>query len=272
MTLNYNFLQTGNEDWTEANWHKVAMMLNGVNGVLEDATSKFAVTQNTPEAQNVIVGTGYAWVNGIEVDNTAPLTVTVSAADATNDRYDYIVIEVDWSAHAVTIKAVAGTPAASPVAPTLTQTDGVLWQFPLELIKVRHGSSSIEAADLITDERKYLFGSGIAFVIDGGGQAIAAGTKGYLPVLFDCTIASWEILPDVTGSIVLDVLKGTYATHPTYTSIVASDKPTVTAAAKATGSALSGWTTALKAGDRLSCVVDSCTTITNATLILHLKR
>lgn len=271
MAENVNFLDSDTENWTEANWHKVAKLLNAVDGVLEGDGSELAVIQATPAAMSVIVGTGTAWINGLEYDNTAAKTLVIDAADATYDRYDYIVIEADFSADTMVAKVVKGTAAASPVPPTLTQIDGVLWQFPLAVSYIEHGSTSVETAD-ISDEREFLFGTEIEFPVDGGGVAIATGTHGYFRAPFSGTITGWEAVASPSGSIGFDIKTAAYADFPTTTSICGTAKPAITTAQKATSTTLTDWTTSIVKGQWYEVVVDSCTSITLATLTLRIRR
>lgn len=98
-------------------------------------------------------------------------TVTVAANTATNSRYDLICMQVDWlaaeaaytaaggDANAVaagaaskaagaSLVAVQGVAAASPSLPSLTQTEGTLWQTPLGRVLVRPGVTQIASADV----------------------------------------------------------------------------------------------------------------------------
>jgi len=112
------------------------------------------------------------------------------------------------------------------------------------------------------------------FVIDGGGSVITTGTKGVLVVDFAATITKWTLLGDVSGSIVVDVWKDTYANHPPVVgdSITAAAKPTISGATKGQSSTLTGWTTSIAAGDILRFNVDSASTVTRVTLALTLLR
>ncbi|HVP86048.1 MAG TPA: DUF2793 domain-containing protein [Rhizomicrobium sp.] len=114
----------------------------------------------------------------------------------------------------------------------------------------------------------------IAFVIDGGGSAITTGVKGDLIIPFDCTIASATVLADQSGSIVIDVWKDTYANFPPTSadSIAASAKPTLSSAAKSQDATLTGWSTAISAGDTLRFNVSSASTVTRVTLILKVVK
>ena len=114
------------------------------------------------------------------------------------------------------------------------------------------------------------------FIIDGGGSAITTGVKGDVKVDFACTIQSWEILPDQSGSIVIDIWKDTYANFPpTNTDAMpgAGKEPTLSTATKAQDLDITDWTTDdISAGDILRFNVDSITTVERVTLVLKLKR
>ncbi|RAZ90164.1 hypothetical protein DPM33_15155 [Mesorhizobium hawassense] len=112
------------------------------------------------------------------------------------------------------------------------------------------------------------------FLIDGGGAAITTGIKGDLPPMpFACTILDVTLLADQSGSIVIDIWKDTYANFPPTIAdtIVASAKPTLSSATKSQDSTLTGWTTAVAAGDILRFNVDSAATLTRVTLGLKVR-
>ena len=112
----------------------------------------------------------------------------------------------------------------------------------------------------------------INFVIDGGGQTIVTGSKGFLVIDFACTIQNNTLLADQSGSIVVDIKKIDYATFPTTVSICAAAKPTLSTAQNSQDTTLTGWTTAIAAGDILEYVVDSATTVTRVTLSLKIVK
>lgn len=118
----------------------------------------------------------------------------------------------------------------------------------------------------------------IQIIINGGGSVITTGVKAYIEVPFACTITQVTLLADQSGSIVVDVWKCTYAqydvtTHPVDAdSITASAPPTISAATKSQDATLTGWTTAIAAGDILGFNVDSITTVTRVTLSLKVKK
>lgn len=115
----------------------------------------------------------------------------------------------------------------------------------------------------------------IGYSIDGGGVPISLGVAGSgLTVPFDCVIQSVTLQANVTGSIVIDIWKDTYANYPPTVadSICASAKPTISASNKSVDATLTGWTKTITAGDVLYFNVDSCSTITNCTLTLKASR
>ena len=114
----------------------------------------------------------------------------------------------------------------------------------------------------------------IEFVIDGGGATITTGVKGYLEIPFACTINRATLLADQSGSIVVDIFKDTYANYPPVVGdkITASAPPTISAATKAQDSTLTGWTTAIAAGDILAFNVNSITTCQRVTISLRVVK
>lgn len=114
----------------------------------------------------------------------------------------------------------------------------------------------------------------LTFIIDGGGVAITTGEKGHLEIPFACTITRVTALADQSGSIVVDIWKDTYANFPPTNadSITAAAPPTITTAQKSQDSTLTGWTTAIAAGDILAFNVDSITTITRVTISLKVEK
>lgn len=128
----------------------------GVRSLVTD----FQVTQSGTPGMSVSVAAGWAWILGTtsstqgtySVYNDAAVTLTVATADATNPRIDKVCVTIRDSAYAgssndVILQIIAGTPAASPVAPATPASSMVL-----ATIAVAAGASSIVNAN-ITDER-----------------------------------------------------------------------------------------------------------------------
>ena len=114
----------------------------------------------------------------------------------------------------------------------------------------------------------------ITFIIDGGGSEITTGIHGDIPIPFDCTIQEVTMLADQSGSIVIDIWKQVYGSYPPTNSesITASAVPTITTAVKSQDATLTGWTTAISAGDTLRYNVDSVTTIQRVVISLKVRK
>lgn len=114
----------------------------------------------------------------------------------------------------------------------------------------------------------------ITYVIDGGGAVLTTGIKGDLEIPFACTITQAILMADQSGSAVVDIWKNTYANFPPLVgnSIVAAAPPTLSAAVKSSDAVLTGWTTAIAAGDILRFNLNSVATITRLTLALIVLR
>ena len=114
---------------------------------------------------------------------------------------------------------------------------------------------------------------GLELVIDGGGLAITTGIKGYLEVPFACTVNTWTLLADQSGSITVDVYSDTYANYGTNTSMVgAGTKPAIASATKAQSAPSSWTTTSIAAGNIIGFNVTAATTVTRVTISLKVTR
>lgn len=116
--------------------------------------------------------------------------------------------------------------------------------------------------------------AGIMYIIDGGGFSLTTGVKGDLSIPFNCTINSWRLLADQSGSITMDVWKDTYGNYPPIAadSITGSAQISITNNAKNESSTLTGWTTNITAGDTLRFYISSVSTITRVMLTLNVTR
>jgi hypothetical protein len=111
--------------------------------------------------------------------------------------------------------------------------------------------------------------------IDGGGSAITSGIKGDTRINYNGTITNVTLLCDKIGTIELDIWKDSYANFPPTVadSIVASNYPNTSSAAKYEDSTLTSWTTSITSGDVLRFVVNNnATSITRAHLVLTILK
>jgi hypothetical protein len=103
----------------------------------------------------VSVAAGQALIRGHYYYNTSALTLAITTANATNPRYDAVVVTLDPTANTITTNVLAGTPAATPAYPTLTQTDAGNYQFLLAYVYVAAATSTISSGN-VTDARTFL--------------------------------------------------------------------------------------------------------------------
>lgn len=135
------------------------------------------------------------------------------------------------------------------------------------------GLSEEDAQALIDDTVDPLKAGVFAIVVDGGGSAITTGVKADLVVPFACTLTSWTLLADQSGSIVIDIWKDSYANFPPVVGdSISTSKPTLSAAAKAQDLTITDWSEVLAAGDILRINVDSAATVQRVTLSLAYTR
>lgn len=117
----------------------------------------------------------------------------------------------------------------------------------------------------------------IGYTIDGNGGVISTGIAGAgIRVPFAGTINSVTLLADISGSIKIDILKGTYAGYIFTTgSICASALPALSSAVKYEDTTLTGWTTSFSAGDVFRFSVDASVvpaSVTNLAIILKVTK
>jgi hypothetical protein len=163
-----------NIDTTETQFSQWARNIGeGVKPGTADELEPFADSSGL----NVKVRAGESLVRGHYYRSTATETLTITTADPSNPRIDAVVLELDPTANSIVLKVIAGTPASSPVAPTLTQTDGAVYQQLLAHVDVAASAVSISSGD-VTDLRTFLV------VFDGtvqGSGVIGSITTATLP-------------------------------------------------------------------------------------------
>ena len=138
-------------------------------GVLSIDTGDFEVGEHSPANKSVDILEGIAYVKNTawvrnefitqyyRVESSATENVTISDNVSGNPRIDLIVIKIDSSvtpndnaSNVATIEVITGTPAASPVAPSIP-SDGNHY-YTLAEVAVANGFTSIVDAN-ISDDR-----------------------------------------------------------------------------------------------------------------------
>lgn len=136
--------------YSAANWVQMTRQMFITNpateGVLYGIGNNLAVTGS---ASPVAVNTGSGLVYGIWYENDSSINVTIPTP-ASNPRIDRVVMRANWAAQTVRITRIAGTEAASPIAPALTQTANTTWDIPLYQVRITTGG-----VITLTDERAY---------------------------------------------------------------------------------------------------------------------
>jgi len=101
----------------------------------------------------VDVEAGQAMVRGHYYISTAVETLTLATADATNPRLDVVVLRLDPVANSIIVAVKTGTPAGSPTAPALVQTDSGIFEVALANVLV---PATAGVPGTITDRREYM--------------------------------------------------------------------------------------------------------------------
>ncbi len=176
--------------------NELAVTTNGTNMVISVASGQY---------MGVIgeYGLVYSW--------PAAQTLTATTADATNPRIDTVVLRfyppgVEQEGRVI-LALLAGTPAASPAAPTLTQSASTYWEEALADVRVDAGVTSL-ATNKVTDRRTFCFlfpastVAGDTLYVDADGKLarLAKGTSGQF-LKQGATIPSWATITtaDISG-------------------------------------------------------------------------
>jgi hypothetical protein len=133
---------------TDEQWSKIARHWVGT-GVLSDL---LVFADST--GMQIKVNRGYAFIKGHYYESDQEMVLPISAANATNPRIDRVVISLDWSLGLAQLAVLQGVPAASPVAPAVTQNTAK-WEIPLAQVRVDAGVTTVALAK-ITDERYFV--------------------------------------------------------------------------------------------------------------------
>jgi hypothetical protein len=137
-------------DTTETQFSRWARHFNtGVNDV--PTGTALQVSAGTGLAVNVAAGE--AMVRGHYYTSDAVEALALATANATNPRLDVVVLRLDPTANSIVLAVKTGTPAGSPTAPALVQTDAGIYEEPLANVLVPANSG---VPTTITDRREFM--------------------------------------------------------------------------------------------------------------------
>lgn len=151
MSITYGFFNSLNGD-RAYNADQMSTYFKGLvaqNGIYEQTGGAFKVNASTGLTLNVL--SGRALINSKWVDSDATESINLTSAHVTLNRYSAIVLELNVSNRAITLKSIDGTPATNPVKPTIVNTAEIR-QLCLAYVYVPAGAETITQAQ-ITDTR-----------------------------------------------------------------------------------------------------------------------
>lgn len=231
-------------------------VLAGTHGGTYPALS---VQATSPISSNVEVQIGAALVAGYLYENTAALTLAVGANASGNPRIDTLVLRADFVGQTIRAAIKQGTPAGSPVRPTLQQ-DTLIWEIPLADIAVANGFSTL-AQTTITNRQRAMHSLNAGWMVkafpfnyDPGtpytgtsSNLTTAAASLATPILFggNINIDSVDIL-HLTTAITYDVSWGIY-TQPTNDMVASESVLRLVASGRGTGTTLGSQTISLPA-------------------------
>ena len=148
MSVTYGFYDSLNGD-RKYSAIQMSSIFDGIilDGIFASIGTAFAVKAGGGLVVNV--GIGRAWFNHTWTYNDSILPLIAPDSELLLDRIDAVVIEVDGtdSVRENSIKFVTGTPASSPVRPTMVH-EGKVHQYPLCYIYRSYGSTEITQAEI----------------------------------------------------------------------------------------------------------------------------
>lgn len=120
------------------------------NGVIDgNPAGRLRVSQASGGPNmSVDVEPGAALVDGIAYWSDAIKNLSIDPAHSTLNRYDLIVLRADVNAQTVRLAVKTGTPAATPIVPTLDQSRNPTYEIPVARVRVEAATTWIFNRDI----------------------------------------------------------------------------------------------------------------------------
>ena len=206
-------------------------------------SNSLLVHENTPPGLSVVVDSGWAAIVGTTqanmgtyvTYNDASVVLSLNTANPTNPRIDLICATVNdayytGSLNNVVIQAVAGTPAGSPVAPSLPANS-----ITLATVAVGAGATAITNAN-ITDTRVLVTTnipeSGDISAVNAGTGLSGGGSSGSVTLAIDTAVTAdlttAQTLTNKTLTSPIINLGINAQTGTTYTTVLADNGKLIT--------------------------------------------
>lgn len=148
MSITYGYFNSVNGD-RKYNADQMSQYFKGLisNGVFANIGGSMAVIADG-QSMTVNVSAGRAVIDCKWIENDAAYPLTITQSHATLPRYTAVVVQLDAVNRLIRITTKDGTPASTPVQPTIDSAT----ELCLAMILVPAGSSSI-IQSRVTDER-----------------------------------------------------------------------------------------------------------------------
>jgi hypothetical protein len=160
---------------------------------------------------------------------------------------------------------VAAASAWASRTPAQAKTSLALVKADVGLGNVDNTSDATKLANVITQSVVVQFGDGT--------NVLTVGEKRRFSIPVAHTLIRWRILSSVSGSVVFDIWRDTFANYPpTVADTVSTSKPTLSSALSAEDSTITDWNEVGSAGDVYIVNVDSVTSIVDCVLELWYTR
>lgn len=212
---------------------------------------------------NVSVSSAPASIDGVTLNTGDIVLLKNQTTPSQNGLYDFngtgnALIRTSSMANASTVRAGL----------LITVSEGTLNLDSLWMLTSNGNSQTVgtDALEFKTQGTDKVIG----ITVDGGGSVITTGVKGYIVAGFSGTIVGWDLVADVSGSVVLDVWKSAANTIPTVANTIAgTEKPTLSSAQINNDLTLTTWTSSISKGEVIGFNVDSAATVTRITLTIR---